>query len=90
MIVLAAQYRPTPDGVAMTNQANIAGIIHCIIAFICCCCSLFAAAPLRPEEMRCCSHMVAKTMATRNQLPLAARSMPRNVKDSGMASWMIG
>ena len=34
MMVLAAQYTPRPAGVAMTNHENIAGIIHCIIAFI--------------------------------------------------------
>ena len=65
MIVLDAQYRPTPAGVAMTNHANIAGIIHCIIVFICACCSLVAVAAFRLVEMRCCSHMEANTMPTR-------------------------
>lgn len=63
MIVLAAQYRPTPAGVAMTNHENIAGIIHCIIAFIWRCCSPMVV--VRLVEMRCCSHMEANTIATR-------------------------
>ncbi len=63
MIVLAAQYRPTPAGVAMTNHENIAGIIHCIIWFIWRCCSVLDA--VRLVEMRCCSHMAANTIATR-------------------------
>ena len=64
MIVLDAQYRPTPAGVAMTNHANMAGIIHCIIVFICACWLVLVAA-VRLLEMRCWSHMPAKTMATR-------------------------
>ena len=47
-----------------TNHENIAGIIHCIIEFICRCWSLLAAAPVRDVEMRCCSHIEAKTIAT--------------------------
>ena len=62
MTVLAAQYRPTPAGVAMTNHENMAGIIHCIIVFIWRCCSVVAAVFV---EMRCCIHIEAKTMATR-------------------------
>lgn len=64
IIVLAAQYRPTPAGVESTNHEKRAGMVHCIIAFICCCCSLLAAAELRLEEMRCCSHIEANTIAT--------------------------
>ena len=60
MMVLDAQYRPTPAGVESTNHENRAGMVHCIIVFICCCCSLFAV-DVREEEMRCCSHMDTKT-----------------------------
>jgi len=64
MIVLAPQYRPTPAGTAITNHANIAGIIHCIIEFICAC-WVPGAAELRDEEIRCCSHIETNTTPTR-------------------------
>ena len=83
MMVVADQYRPRPAGTTITNHANSAGIIHCIIWFICFCWSL--AAIERPVEMRCWSHMEAKTTATSSRFPLALRSMNRNLVLRGAA-----
>ncbi len=48
----------------MTNHANMAGIIHCIMVFIWRCCSLLPVLA-RLLEMRCWSHMATNTIATR-------------------------
>ena len=84
MIVVAAQYRPRPAGTTSTNQANITGIIHCIIWFICACWEP-EEDDVRLLEMRCWSHMPAKTMATSTKLPFCARSRKRKSVLSGIA-----
>ena len=85
--VVAAQYSPRPAGTTTTNQANIAGSIHCIIVFICFCWSLWAT--FRAVEMRCWIHIAANTTTISVMLvtlyPEAPRSMKRNFVLSGMA-----
>ena len=71
----------------MTNHANMAGIIHCIIWFIWACC-VPAAVWLLLAEIRCCSHIETKTSPTRKKLPVSPRSIHRNFVLSGIASWM--
>lgn len=83
-IVLAPQYRPRPAGTASTNQAKIAGIIHCIIWFICACCDEDDDA-FRAVEIRCCSHIEQNTTTVRKMFPLAERSRNRNSVLSGTA-----
>ena len=84
MIVLAPQYSPSPAGTARTNQAKIAGIIHCIIWFICACCPDEVAA-FRDDEMRCCNHIEQNTITVRPRFPFAERSRKRKLVLSGTA-----
>lgn len=88
MMVLAAQYRPRPAGVMITNHENMAGMNHCIIWFIWRCCSDWVACVVRLLEMRCWSHMEQKTNTSNRMLPFDPRSIQRNVRLSGTASWM--
>lgn len=72
----------------ITNHENMAGRNHCIIWFICRCCSDCVACVARLLEMRCWSHMEANTSTSRMMSPLLPRSSHRNVRLSGTASWM--
>lgn len=88
MMVLDPQYKPSPAGTARTNHANMAGSIHCIIWFICFCWSVWVAV-FRPVEIRCWSHMEAKTTTVRKIPPLFCRSIHRNLVLRGVAPWMM-
>ena len=84
MMVVAAQYSASPAGKTIANHANISGIIHCIIVFICACCDP-GTAVLRLVEMRCCSHDAAKMSTARKMFPVSPRSMKRKCVLSGIA-----
>jgi hypothetical protein len=69
-----------------TNHEKMAGIIHCIIWFICACCALAVTVDrVRPLEMRCCSHIAAKTNATSQIGPFSRRSRKKKFVESGIA-----